>query len=67
MVAEVSEWGLEPCSHGTGKIAALRCFFVLKGTAFRCFILKPVPDDPLVRLWGSIGTKISIWVVYEKQ
>jgi hypothetical protein len=48
-------------SHGTGKIAALRCFFVLKGTAFRCFILEAVPDVPLVRLWGSIGTRIPIW------
>ena len=37
-------------------------FFVLKGTAFRCFILEPVPDVPLVRLWGSIGTRIPIWV-----
>jgi hypothetical protein len=36
-------------------------FFVLKGTAFRCFILEPVPDVPLVRLWGSIGTRIPIW------
>ena len=38
-------------------------FFVLKGTAFRCFILEPVPDVPLVRLWGSIGTRIPIWDV----
>ncbi len=37
-------------------------FFVLKGTAFRCFILEPVPDVPLVRLWGSIRTRIPIWV-----
>ncbi len=36
-------------------------FFVLKGTAFRCFILEPVPDVPFVRLWGSIGTRIPIW------
>jgi hypothetical protein len=36
-------------------------FFVLKETAFRCFILEPVPDVPLVRLWGSIGTRIPIW------
>jgi hypothetical protein len=43
------------------KIAALRCFFFLKGTAFRCFILEPVSDVPLVRLWGSIGTRILIW------
>ena len=43
-------------------------FFVSKGTAFRCFILEPVPDVPLVRLWGSIGTRIPIWVacIYEK-
>ena len=47
-------------SQGTVKIAALRCFF-LEGTAFRCFILEPVLDVPLVRLWGSIGTRISIW------
>jgi hypothetical protein len=37
--------------------------FVLKGTAFRCFILDPVPDVPLVRLWGSIGTRIPIWEI----
>ncbi len=37
-------------------------FFVLKGTAFRWYILEPVPDVPLVRLWGSIGTRIPIWV-----
>ena len=48
-------------SHGTVKIAALRRFFVLKGTAFRCYILESVPDVPLVRLWGSIGTRIPIW------
>ena len=49
-------------SHGTVKIAALRrFFFVLKGTTFRCYILEPVPDVPLVRLWGSIGTRIPIW------
>jgi hypothetical protein len=36
-------------------------FFVLKGTDFRCYILEPVPDVPLVRLWGSIGTRIPIW------
>ncbi len=40
-------------------------FFVLKGTAFRCFILEPVPDVPLLRLWGSIGTRIPIWEGYK--
>ena len=37
--------------------------FFLEGTVFRCFILEPVPDVPLVRLWGSIGTRMFIWVV----
>ncbi len=36
-------------------------FFVLEGTAFRCLILESVPDVPLVRFWGSIGTRIPIW------
>ena len=36
-------------------------FFDLEGAAFRWFILEPVSDVPLVRHWGSIGTKIPIW------
>ena len=50
-------------SQGTVKIAALRCFLVLEGTVFRCYIFEAVPDVPLVRLWGLIGTKVPIWVV----
>ena len=46
---------------GLWKLPRFGAFFVLKGTAFRCFILEPVPDVPLVRLWGSIGTRIPIW------
>jgi hypothetical protein len=48
---------------GLWKLPRFGAFFVLKGTAFRCFILEPVPDVPLVRLWGSIGTRIPIWDV----
>ncbi len=48
---------------GLSKLPRFGAFFVLKGTAFRCFILEPVPDVPLVRLWGSIGTRIPIWEV----
>ena len=46
---------------GLWKLPRFGAFFVLKGTAFRCFILEPLPDVPLVRLWGSIGTRIPIW------
>ena len=48
---------------GLQKLPRFGVFFVLKGTTFRCYILEPVPDVPLVRLWGSIGTRIPIWVV----
>ena len=49
---------------GLWKLPRFGAFFVLKETAFRCFILEPVPDVPLVRLWGSIGTRIPIWVAF---
>ena len=38
-------------------------FFVFEKTALRCYILEPVPDVPVVRLWGLIGTRIPIWGV----
>ena len=47
-------------NKGVWKLQRFGAFFVLEGTAFRCFILVPVP---LVRLWGSIGTRIPIWDV----
>jgi hypothetical protein len=39
--------------------------FVLEETAFKFFMFEPVPDVPWVRLWGSIGTRIPIWVIYD--
>jgi hypothetical protein len=51
---------------GLWKLPRFGAFFVLIGTAFRCFILEPVPDVPLVRLWGSIGTRIPIWDPFQE-